>query len=183
MSTIFDEFVKIQTEKKNYVEKNAEQLKSEKSAWNHRIEELYEIIESHLQDYTRDGRITIIPSVMSLTEDLFGKYDTKALTITIGPNTVKLEPKGRFVIGAHGRVDMTGPAGTIKIVLVNENLSKPDISITILNGSEIIDQPMSKEVKKEPSLTWKLSTPPPHIAYYPLDKESFFEALMQVANG
>ncbi|MDR1509547.1 MAG: hypothetical protein LBS53_07905 [Synergistaceae bacterium] len=170
MSSVFDEFVKIQTEEKN---DSSISVESEKQEWDNWIHELYKIVTNYLKEYTNDKRIEITLSDIDLHEDQFGFYKTKALSIIIGKKVVEFRPKGRFVIGAYGRVDMAGPAGTIKIVLVDKNSDKPYISVSSL-------PPISKQMEK----AWKISTPPPHIKYYDLDdKEIFFDALMKVANG
>jgi hypothetical protein len=170
----FDEFVKTQTEEMNETGVNVEK---EKQEWANRIEELHETVKKHLSEYTKSKKIEIESSDIRLHETFFGAYEVKALTIRIGKKVVGLKPKGRFVIGAFGRVDMTGPAGTVKIVLVDENLDSPNISVTLSQGG--------KKEKGSPSgkKAWKLSTPPPHIKYYDMDKENFLDALMQVANG
>jgi hypothetical protein len=156
-------------------------VEKEKQEWAERINELHDTVKKHLREYTKDKRIEIESHDIGLHETLLGDYKAKALTIRIGKKIVELEPKGRFVIGAFGRVDMTGPAGTVKVVLVDENLDQPHISVIITHDSK--KENASPLLSRSGEKTWKLSTPPPHIKYYDLDKENFLDALMQVANG
>lgn len=179
MSVAFDEFVRIQAEETdNSTGADAER---EKQEWAEKVEELHETVKKHLREYTENKRIEIESHGTALHETPFGAYEAKALTIRIGKKIVELEPKGRFVIGASGRVDMTGPAGTVKIVLVDENLDSPHISFTTAHGGK--KENASPRSSPDGKKSWKLSTPPPRIKYYGLDKENFLDALMQVANG
>jgi hypothetical protein len=174
----FDEFVEKQTEE---TKRTRVDVEKETQEWAKKIEELHETVKNHLREYTENNKIEIESHNVTLHESLLGAYEAKALTIKIGKKMVGLEPKGRFVIGAFGRVDMIGPAGTVKIVLVDGNLNSPHISVTITNGGRKANASPNLLLSGEKN--WKLSTPPPRIEYYDLDKENFLDALMQVANG
>jgi hypothetical protein len=178
VSVTFEEFVRTQTEETNEA---GTDIEKEKQEWAERIEELYETVKKHLSEYTESKRIEIEPRIIRLHEDRWGIYEAQALTITIGKKVIELEPKGRFVVGAFGRVDMTGPAGIVKIVLVDEGLGSPHISVTISHGGK--KEKTSPRFSPSEKKVWKLSTPLPHIKYYDLDEENFLDALMQVANG
>lgn len=85
------------------------------------------------------------------------------------------------MIGARGRVDMIGPKGIVRLVIVPKDSSGPKIRVNIRKQ----DEPASKkdDVKSILDWDWKISTPPPNIRYFDLNKESFQDALMDILNG
>jgi hypothetical protein len=93
-----------------------------------------------------------------------------------------MTPIGTLLIGAKGRVDVVGPAGRARLVLVNSIASGPTIRVTVSIGGK--PEPPTAEVEpKEITWEWKIATSPPAIRYIELTQESLFRALMEVANG
>jgi hypothetical protein len=127
-----------------------------------------------------DGKIEIMRENVAKHEEMLGNYDVERLKIMIGRQIVYLDPKAKFVIGAYGRVDMSGTNGNIKIVLVDEDLDGWGAVATSVSEDK---EKNNDALKNKNELRWKISTPPPHIQYYNLDRENFLDALMQVANG
>lgn len=116
---------------------------------------------------------------IDLTEDKLGTYKAPKLLIYLPKEMIELEPAGTLLIGAHGRFDMKGLAGTVKWVLVPENAEKPTIKMTI-NGE---DQGSSVTEQASEKLVWKLATPAPNIRYLPFEKEILLEAIMEISHG
>lgn len=116
---------------------------------------------------------------IDLTEDKLGTYKAPKLLIRLPKELIELEPIGTVLIGAHGRFDMKGLAGTVKWVLVPENAEKPTIKMTI-NGE---DESSSAAEQVSEKLAWKLATPAPNIRYLPFEKEILLEAIMEVSHG
>jgi len=172
----FDAFVARQMPKK---ESKVDWTK-QREEWLGYLSNFYQQVEEFLDDYVKNGHISINSGVKSIIEEGIGEYEVKTATIKIGTSEIKLEPIGTNVIGAKGRVDMNGSNGTVRFVLVDQDASEPKISVQIWAEGEKPQQPAKlKEVK----LAWKISTPPPYIKYMELNSESFRESIMAVANG
>ena len=116
---------------------------------------------------------------VELEEEKLGVYKAPKLLIQLPKELIELQPVGTLLIGAHGRFDMKGLAGTVKWVLVPENTEKPTIKMTI-NGE---DQGSSVAEQVSEKLAWKLATPAPNIRYLPFNKEIPLEAIMEVSHG
>ncbi|MXW77781.1 MAG: hypothetical protein F4Z57_02095 [Gemmatimonadetes bacterium] len=147
--------------------------------WKKHLDEFYQLVEGFLQKYTNQGKVHITRATKQITEEHIGSYDVKSLEVQIGTIKVRLDPIGRRVLGVKGRVDMHGPHGTVKFVLVPKTDSSPTILVIQEASSEVKDEP--EPVIKE--LAWKILTPPPNIKYIELEEESFLSAIMEVANA
>lgn len=148
--------------------------------WKRHLDEFYQLAEGFLQKYVDQGKVCITTATKQITEQHIGSYNVKSLEVQIGPIKVQFDPIGTRILGAKGRVDMHGPHGTVRFVLVSKAASSPTIRVTIRDSSsEIKDEPES--VVEE--WAWKILTPPPNIKYIELEDESFLSAIMEVANA
>ncbi len=175
----FEEFISKQKKKSSSIEIDWDIQRSE---WLQHLDLFYESIELFLKPYTENKTIELSFGTKKIIEEYIGEYEAKTAQITIGSNRIKLDPIGTNLIGAKGRVDLIGPNGKIKFVLVNESASAPKISVRVwIQGEE---PPTNEEEQpKVISWVWRIATPPPKIRYFPLEKESFLDALMEVSNG
>ena len=149
--------------------------------WQRYLSVFYEKVESFLNSYIESGKLTLTKRSIGLLEEYIGSYKVDALDIILGDTKITLTPIGTNLIGAKGRVDMKGPRGTVKFVLVPKDLSGPEISIQVIIQGE--EASAKEEVKPITDWEWKISTPPPRINYIELEEESFQTALMEVVNG
>ena len=118
-------------------------------------------------------------STKQINEEYIGIYDVASLEIQIGAIKVRFDPIGTLVFGAKGRVDIHGPHGTVKFVLVPKTASSPMIRVIIQEAPvEVKD-----ELEPVEEWAWKRRTPPPNIKYIELEEESFLSAIMEVANA
>lgn len=102
-----------------------------KNRWLDHLDRLYTRIEKMLEGYTKSGDIELKYQEKSLNEEYIGEYAVKSLRIKMKYQEVVLDPIGTNLIGAYGRVDMNGSSGTVRLVLVNKNLSRPETKISI----------------------------------------------------
>jgi hypothetical protein len=95
--------------------------------WRDRVHELYRNIEQALQgtDFRidREGKHTSneeLPQRVGVTQDEQPKVDILRIVRADGTNAAVLFPRGLWVIGANGRVDLriTSPAGASEIYLL-----------------------------------------------------------------
>ncbi len=149
--------------------------------WKSYLSELYEKIEGFVQKYVSEEKMELSYHDKQISELYIGEYHVKSLTIKLGRNQIQFDPVGTNIIGAKGRVDMIGPNGKVRFVVVDKNLSGPRISARVsIRGEE----PRSEEERpKVIEWVWKISTLPPAIKYIELEQEAFFDAMMEVVNG
>jgi hypothetical protein len=178
MSTSFDEFIQKQVRSST---SEGLDLAQEKQIWLTKLDELYKLVRESLQKHIDDGSINIEETDFPLNEQLLGNYMAKEARIMIGRQLVTLRPVGTFLIGARGRVDMTGPHGIAKFVIVPPNAQRMRVTITTVAPG---NHPSQEEQSAPPETwVWKISTPPPRITYTELNAESFRTALMEVMGG
>lgn len=141
-----------------------------RDAWVKHLDEFYRLAEGFLRKYIEQGKVHLTWATKQLNEEYTGSYDVASLEVQIGVVNILFDPIGTNLIGAKGRVDMHGPHGTVKFVLVSKTASSPRIPK---------DEP-------EPAVeewAWKILTPPPNIRYIELEDEPFLSAIMEVANA
>lgn len=149
--------------------------------WKNYLSIFHKKIESFLKPYIKSKKLTLIKRTINLHEEHIGSYDVVALDIVLGSTKITLTPIGTNLIGVKGRVDMQGPCGTVKFVLVPKDSISPKINIQIRIQGE--DAPSKERIKPITAWAWKISTPPPSINYIALVEESFQTALMEVVNA
>ena len=74
--------------------------------WKQAIESLYAQIRTYLAEYEKDSSLIISEEGIRLTEETLGSYGVQTMKIAAGPATIIIQPIGRMIIGAQGRVDM-----------------------------------------------------------------------------
>jgi len=172
----FGEFVKRQQAagKENWTK--------ERDDWLHSLNELYKTIESFLSDFTGNGtpKLKLRYQDISLNEENIGSYKARQMVIMIGRTQITLTPVGTLLIGMKGRVDVDGPAGHARLVLVDRDATGPKMKITVKIGKA--QQPVETS-EKAPTWAWKISTGLPVVKYLELTKEGFLQALLEVAGG
>lgn len=177
MNDNFDDFIRKQV-RSSTGEGTSLDLAKEKETWLTKIDKLYELVHQSLRNYIDDGSINVEVTDFPLHEQLLGSYTAKAARIMVGRQVVTLKPVGTFLIGARGRVDMTGPRGITKFVIVPPNAQRVQVTITEVKPG---DRPKPAEPTAPPETwVWKIATPPPRITYTELNAESFRSALMGV---
>ena len=176
----FDEYLRKQqanTESRTQIDWN-----KKRDEWLKFVEDFYKELEGFLGEYTKSGDVTFDYREKDIHEDFIGQYRVKSLLIRIKNKDVVLDPVGTNLIGAKGRIDMTGEAGVVKFVLVDKNSSGPRISVTIsTEGPQ--EEKGTEEKRDQIEWGWKIATSPPRIRYIDINAESFFDALMEVING
>ena len=171
----FDDFVNQQIAKE---EPSIDWIKI-RDDWKKHLDEFYQLAEGFLRKYLDQGKVHITRDTKQINEEYIGSYDVESLEVQIGTIKVHFDPIGTRIIGVKGRVDMHGPHGTVKFVLVPKTDSSPTIRVIQEVSSEVKDEqaPVIEE------LAWKILTPPPNIKYIELEKESFLSTIMEVANA
>ena len=148
--------------------------------WLQELDALYASMEDHLKPYTQAGEIWIERARIQLREDHLGSYEADKLTFKIGREKIVAKPIGTLLIGARGRVDLSGPRKTLKIVLLAKG--GPVLTTRIDGGvSEESSRSMVRGDVEEAG--WYIETPPPESVVVAFGEDSFRDAIMEVSDG
>lgn len=177
VDTDFDTFVKRQQPSREPLD-----WAKIRDEWLRHLNELYDQIEAFLAKYIKKGEIKLNYDDITLTEEDIGSYGAREMILKIGRQEIRLTPIGTRLIGIKGRVDVKGPAGRTRFLLVNSEESGPTIKVTV-NYSGKAEPRAEEDGPKRIKWAWKIATSPPTIQYIELTPESLFQALMEVANG
>ncbi|NLF24099.1 MAG: hypothetical protein GX589_00365 [Deltaproteobacteria bacterium] len=173
----FDEFVNSQ--KQNSRPDSVARLEQ----WRQDLKGLYEQVQGFLKKYVDKEQITCSFKEIEINEEYLGAYKIKSLSIQIGPKTITLTPIGAGVIGARGRVDLAGPAGKARLVLVGKEATGPNTGEQRIVDCKPKDLDYVASQKEPEQWAWKFATHPPRIEYLELNAKSLYQAIMEVANG
>lgn len=158
-------------------------LAREKQLWLDQLAQLYRFVDETLAEFIDQKQIQVTQRTVDLYEEQLGAYPAPALTIRIGRQIVELEPIGTFLIGARGRVNMNGPRGIARFVIVAKDASSPRWRVDVQSPAQALSAAPSPAAFKAEDWVWKISTPAPRINYIELTPESFQETLMGVIDG
>lgn len=176
-NTAFDDFIDQQTAKSDGPEIDWDKARRE---WVQHLDEFYETVEGFLHKYIEADKIRIQHGTKRLHEEYIGSYEVATLAVKIGANVIEFDPVGTNLISAKGRVDMKGARGSVKFVLVPQDVSE--------FGFKVRDFPNDGESQAETRKpvarwAWKIATHPPRVRCVELREESFQDAIMEVVNG
>ena len=172
-----------------FVRRKTQRMKAEevidwakrRADWLQGLEELYARMEDYLKPYTQAGEIRIERTPMRLREDHLGTYHAEKLTFRIGREKIVAKPIGTLLIGASGRVDLSGSRKTLKIVLLAKG--GPVLTTKVRHGGivEESSRPMMRGDIEEAG--WYIETPPPESVVVAFGEDSFRDAIMEVSGG
>lgn len=170
-----------------FVERKTAQAKSEKAVdwdkrrndWLQELEGLYEQMEKHLQPYGIEIRRHLVP----LEEEYLGAYQAHELTFDIGHDKIVAKPIGAQLIGARGRVDLSGPRATLKIVLLEKG--GPALKYRVTERGGTVKESSHSMLRGDAGdAGWYIATtPPPKSSVVQFNEDSFRDAIMEVSSG
>nr|WP_295112408.1 hypothetical protein [uncultured Caulobacter sp.] len=175
----------------NFIERKAKALEeSDKlnpqrqiDEWRSFLNTLYRSVSGYMAKYVEAGHAEISSTDIELNEEFSGPYTVQDLTVSFGGSTVNFKPVGTMLIGSKGRVDVRGPHGVARLVLVDKNVSSSRQLIKV--RVSIDDKPLRPEPERAspPEWTWKLVSPPPEMQFTDLTEDTFFDMLLSVADA
>lgn len=177
----FDEFLSRQSKKA----KSFGNVDERKIAWIAKIDDLYRDITKILKAYIDRNQFSISREPMVLHEELLGSYEVHALKLNFGYSNAAFRPKGTYLIGTPGRVDLTGGRGIVRFILVPANVTKPTIAIRE-SSAERAQAWRTRDTEDQIDLrtyVWKISSNPPRIKYNEINEDTLTEAIVAVTNG
>ena len=63
-------------------------------------------VRSYLEEYEKDGSLSLSEDTIRLTEDGLGAYDVPVIKIGVGAAVILVQPLGRLIDTTSGRIDM-----------------------------------------------------------------------------
>ena len=177
----FSEFVRRKTARNQAEAGEVIDWAKRRDDWLQELEELYARMEGHLEPYTQAGEIRIERTPIQLREDYLGTYDADKLTFRIGREKVVAKPIGTLLLGASGRVDLSGPRKTLKIVLLAKGGPVLTTKTEIGGVTEESSRSMVRGDVEEAG--WYIETPPPESVVVAFGEDSFRDAIMEVSGG
>ena len=177
----FDDFVKQRADR---ARQSAEVSNSKETLadWLRELNALYSAMEGYLETYTETGQIRIERRPVQLTEEYLGTYDAEALAMSIGNDEVIAQPVGTRLIGSCGRVDLSGPRKTLRMVLLEKG--GPTMKVTIAGTGGPTETSSQSLVRGEVDHRgWYFATQPPAATVTAFDEDSFRDAIMDVSGA
>jgi len=95
----------------------ADDWKMRRLKWHRNITGLYRMVRAWLRPLESEKAIRIEESKLTLQEDHHGAYPVPCLHVLVGDQKVSFRPKGTLVVGAQGRVDVSGDRGVAMLVV------------------------------------------------------------------
>ena len=183
-TTTFDDFVRREQRSAQVLDDQPIDWQAEKAEWLAYLDELFTMVDEFLKTYVAQGQVSIAYNQVELNEEFIGPYAAKAMTIRIGSKVIQLEPIGTNLIGTKGRVDVSGPLGNARLLLLRKAAKSASdlIHISVSFNGQLPASPPSRPPAK-PDWTWKIVLRPPTQRFVDLEKEAFLNLLLEVSNG
>ena len=151
-------------------------------AWLEELNKLYKLVERSLCSHVEAGDVTVQRGPFSVTEPRMGTYDAQRLVLRFDDDQLVAEPVGTLLIGCRGRVDLAGPQGNVRLVLLDKG--GPAFRSTISEGGPPIETSTSSAIRGDVDRAgWYIATRPPGITVTPLTEESFRDLVMDLLGG
>lgn len=159
--------------------------KQQLQEWYDYLDLLYKKIAGFMKQYINTNTASISYSDITLTEDFSGSYSIRRMLLKIGRSTITFTPIGTMLIGSKGRVDVQGPHGGARLILINKKASHPRqlISVRVSRPGDPPPALPTVEDVKNIEWEWKIITPPPEMGFIELTEEAFFDMVLTVANA
>lgn len=93
--------------------------------WVGMVDDLFSQIDAWLRPLILSGSVKSIRKSVQLTEQDLGRYDIASLELLLASRKLTLEPVGTMLIGAFGRIEVSGPNGTAVLLLLNTDNKVP----------------------------------------------------------
>jgi len=138
--------MKADTFEKFLKKRKEEQAQEQEINWEQRemqwiasVTNFYNNVKSWLEPFVANGLLVIKEDTWTNSdEEYMGRYDIKKLSIIIGKtDLITLTPRGKFVVGGYGRIDMRGPQGAISIIKKNGDKWKFKSMVTLTELEDV----------------------------------------------
>jgi hypothetical protein len=87
--------------------------------WVQTVHGLFNQIDGWLHSLIQSGSVKSTRKTTKLIEEDLGAYDIESLEIQLASRKLTFEPVGTMLIGAFGRIEVSGPNGKAVLLLLN----------------------------------------------------------------
>ncbi|WP_371331813.1 hypothetical protein [Klebsiella quasipneumoniae] len=164
----------------------AEQIKE----YQELVEQLYTLTLSSIDELIREGLIQVDREKINIHEEALGDYEIDMLLLSINHKKIKFVPAGTMLIGSKGRVDVFGPFGSEKFMLIRKGLKKPgDLIKVTVQINDPKNSPSSEREEPRKKLTvddWEWKTLPSDNRWMKFDdvtSDTITDLIMRLING
>jgi hypothetical protein len=161
--------------------------KKELDEWKQYLGILYnKITHDWLKDYITKDIVRVTFKDKRIYEEFSGEYEVPALYLSFSGKTISFDPIGTMLIGGKGRVDVSGKNGKVSFILVDKNLTGPNIQVKIFTSDK--ERKEYEKMKKAVQLAeieweWKVLLNKNQMYYVELDEETFFDIILGLIDG
>jgi hypothetical protein len=158
-----------------------EYQQQELDEWTQYLDVLYDKITEWMQEYVAKDIVQYEFEDKTIYEEFIGEYKVKVLNLTLFGKTIIFNPIGTRLIGAKGRVDVSGRSGKVSLILVDKNLAGPNVQFKIFTShKERKEYEKTRDFSKlfEIEWEWKVLINNTQMYYVTLDQENFFDMIM-----
>lgn len=93
--------------------------------WTLKVTQLFDQIEEWLRPLIDLGAIKSTRGSMQLTEQDIGQYDIELLQLQLASRKLTFKPEGTMLVGAYGRIEVSGPTGKVVLLLRDTDKNVP----------------------------------------------------------
>ncbi len=156
-----------------------------KKAWLEYLNALYDLFSGCLMDFQHKGKLKVSKDSIEIIEGNIGPYQADRMIIEFADEKIILKPIGTILIGAMGRVDMSGKYGSVKIVLVDSRMKgiRDQIRISVVEGDSLPPKKPDSNIEKAVNWEWRFVSAPPASLYQPVNDETIYSVIMELSNG
>lgn len=154
------------------------------------VNKLYDIALSAIDELINDGLIKTERAKKSITEESLGQYEIDSLILTINSKKIKFEPIGTMLIGSKGRVDVTGPFGKEKFILIRKGVKSPSelikFKVSIVGESNPEENKQKEDIKRPTINDWEWKTLPSDsrwAKFEDVNADTVTDIIMRMING
>jgi hypothetical protein len=93
--------------------------------WIKAVHDLFDEIDAWLRSLINTGSVKSFRPLTQLTEQDLGRYDIESLELQLASRKLTFRPVGTMLIGAFGRIEVSGPNGNAVLLLLNTDNKAP----------------------------------------------------------
>ncbi|VVT52232.1 hypothetical protein UYSO10_3936 [Kosakonia radicincitans] len=151
------------------------------------VERFYKLVTDSISELIEDELIIVDRERIKISEEALGEYEIDSLLLLINSKKIKFVPAGTMLIGSKGRIDVFGPFGSEKYLLIRKGVSKPRdlVQIRVRDASGKHEEP-SKLHAKLTIEDWEWKTLPSDsrwMNFNDVTSETIADLIMRMING
>ena len=93
--------------------------------WVKTVRDLFTQIDGWLHSLISSGSVKSVRTTIQLMEQDLGRYDIESLQLELASQRMTFKPVGTMLIGAFGRIEVSGPNGKAVLLLLNTDNKVP----------------------------------------------------------